>query len=147
VAIHFHSQEIPFILREKNKHKRWLKKCIATHGKTPGSLNFIFTSKAFLRRLNREYLHHDYYTDVITFDDTEEEVLSGDVFISVEQVNENALEYGVAAGEELRRVLIHGILHLAGFDDTTLLQREKMREMENEALLLWGKEEQDDPGI
>ena len=91
--------------------------------------------------MNREYLNHNYFTDVITFDYTEGNVISGDVFISVEQVKENASFYKVLLEVELRRVMIHGVLHLMGFNDATEAGKETMREMENEALNLWSKEE------
>ena len=140
MAIRFHNEDIPFDLKEKNRHKRWLLRCIGRHGKAAGSLNFIFTSNALILAMNRDYLNHNDYTDVITFDYSEEEMLSGDIFISVEQVKINAKEYRVSIEEELRRIMIHGVLHLAGFKDSTTVQQEAMREMENEALHLWLKE-------
>ena len=87
--------------------------------------------------MNREYLNHNYHTDVITFDYTDEDIISGDVFISVEQVKKNAHFYRVDAEEEIRRVMIHGVLHLMGYMDSSSEEKEIMREKENEALNLW----------
>ena len=87
--------------------------------------------------MNREYLNHNYFTDVITFDYTERGIISGDVFISVEQVIANAASYDTEPDEELRRVMVHGVLHLMGFRDGTEKEREEMRKLEDEALLLW----------
>lgn len=89
--------------------------------------------------MNRAYLNHNYFTDVITFDYSGEGILSGDIYISVEQVFLNADDYGSEASEELRRVMIHGILHLAGYGDSTVEERKKMRKLENEALNLWSR--------
>ncbi len=89
--------------------------------------------------MNKEYLNHNYFTDVITFDYTEGDVVSGDVFISIDQVRENALVYGVPEEDELRRVMVHGILHLMGFNDASKEEKDTMRELENEALNLWLK--------
>ncbi len=89
--------------------------------------------------MNQDYLNHNYFTDVITFDYTQMGISSGDVFISVDQVNENAIQYGVEMEEELRRVMIHGVLHLLGFKDSSIEDKKTMREKENEALHLWLK--------
>ena len=89
--------------------------------------------------MNRKFLNHNYFTDVITFDYTEKRVTSGDVFISIDQVKSNAEKYGVDVDEELRRVMIHGVLHLVGFKDETEEEKKIMRKKENEALHLWLK--------
>ena len=89
--------------------------------------------------MNIEYLNRDYNTDVITFDYSKENVISGDVFINVELVRKNAAYYAVTENEEIRRVMIHGILHMAGYDDSTKEEKEVMKQMENEALNLWMK--------
>lgn len=91
--------------------------------------------------MNREYLNHDYDTDVITFDYTEGDTVSGDVFISVEQVRINARKYEQEFDKELRRVMVHGVLHLIGFGDAEQDEKKLMRKMENDALHLWLKEE------
>jgi probable rRNA maturation factor len=139
VAISFHNEGISFRLKEKNKHKRWIGNAIALHQKRTGQIAYIFTSNEQLLLMNREYLNHNYFTDVITFDYSTEEILSGDIYISVEQVFLNADDYGSKALDELRRVMIHGVLHLAGYRDSTGEERRKMRKLENEALNLWLK--------
>lgn len=139
MGIGFHNKQTQFDLKQRARHRDWIKECIALHGKDTGAINFIFTSNPHLLQLNRTYLNHNYFTDVITFDYSKGRKISGDVFISVEQVNRNAIEYRVAQDEELRRVMIHGVLHLIGFDDTTEAQKEDMRKMENDALHLWSK--------
>ncbi len=90
--------------------------------------------------MNREHLNHNHNTDVITFDYTEGNIISGDIFISIEEVRENAGIYKSPFEDELRRVMIHGVLHMMGFNDARTREREEMREMENEALNLWLKE-------
>ena len=139
MAILFHNQEIEFNLKNKNLHKSWIKSCIAAYSRIPGSISFIFTSNASLREMNREYLNHDYFTDVITFDYSEGKVISGDIFISIDQVKINSGVYNELFEEELNRVMIHGVLHLIGFDDATDVEKAQMRKLENDALHLWLK--------
>jgi len=139
VAISFHNEGIPFKLKLKNRHKEWIRSVIVSHHKVPGNLTFIFTSNEQLKLMNQEYLNHNYFTDVITFDYTDGNVTSGDVFISLEQVIENAEFYGVATDEELRRVMIHGVLHLIGYRDASFKEKNIMQKKENEALHLWLK--------
>ena len=141
MAISFHSEEIKFNLLQKTRHIEWILACIGTHQKETGTLTFIFTSNAHLLRINKEFLNHNYFTDVITFDYTEKDIISGDIFISIEQVRENASFFNVLEADELRRVMIHGVLHLIGFNDTLDEEREAMRELENEALHLWLRKE------
>jgi rRNA maturation RNase YbeY len=140
VAITFHQQGIPFQLKEKNKHKAWLRRFVETHGKRTGDIAFIFTSNELLLQMNREYLNHNYFTDVITFDYTDESGVSGDVFISVDQVRINAGQFGTRESGELRRVMVHGVLHLLGFRDESDEEKRRMRILEEEALHLWSKE-------
>ena len=137
MAVTFHNDGITFQLKERNRHKRWISGSVRAKEKTPGEITIIFTSNERLRLMNREYLNHNYFTDVITFDYTERGIISGDIFISVEQVIANAASHGTKPEEELRRVMIHGVLHLMGFRDSTDKEREEMRKLEDEALLLW----------
>lgn len=137
MAISFHNDGITFHLKEKNRHKNWIRKVVQTHQKIPGNLTFIFTSNEHLRLMNREYLNHDYFTDVITFDYTDKDLIAGDIFISVDQVNINAGEYESMPDEELRRVMIHGVMHLLGYGDSNKKEQEEMRNLEREALILW----------
>lgn len=139
MAVRFHSLQIKFNLKSKNLHKSWIKSCIEAQGRRRGDINFIFTSNLSLREMNREYLNHDYFTDVITFDYSEGDLISGDVFISIDQVRINAGIYEAEIDEELRRVMIHGVLHLLGFEDSTEGEKAQMRKMENDALHLWLK--------
>jgi probable rRNA maturation factor len=98
--------------------------------KVKGDISIIFCSDSFLLNMNMEYLQHDYYTDIITFDYSEESVVSGDLFISIDRVKENAAEYGISFRMELYRVIFHGLLHLAGYGDKTKEEIEMMREKE-----------------
>ena len=141
MAIQFHSLQIKFDLKNKNLHKSWIKKCIDSYARIPGAISCIFTSNPTLREMNRDYLNHDYFTDVITFDYSEGDLVSGDVFISIDQVQINAGFYNERFDEELKRVMIHGVLHLIGFGDKTEQEKDRMRKMENDALHLWLKGE------
>ena len=137
MAVFFHSEDIRFVFSQKLKHKQWIKRVIQRHKHTPGNLNFIFTSKDYLLKINQEYLNHTHHTDVITFDYSTEGVISGDIFIGIEQVRRNSELLKVSFQEELRRVIIHGVLHLIDFDDKDEAGRKIMREKEEEALTLW----------
>ena len=139
MSVSFHTEAIQFDLEQKIRHKGWIKNCIKTHKKLPGNISFIFTSNEHLKLMNNDYLNHNYFTDVITFDYSEEDFVSGDVFISVDQVKENARFYKEEPGHELRRVMIHGVLHLLGFRDSDADEKKIMHELENEALHLWLK--------
>jgi rRNA maturation RNase YbeY len=147
VLIQFHNADTSFRLRRLRAHRRWIEGCIERYGKQAGAINFIFTSNPYLREINREYLNHNYFTDVITFDYSDGHLLSGDVFISLEKVKENARNFGQSMPQELRRVMIHGVLHLAGYKDASEDEKEVMRNMENEALHLWLKREEISDGI
>lgn len=138
-AITFQNEDIPFNLPEKTKIRNWIKKIILQTGPLKTfQINFIFCSDQFLHNLNKTYLKHDTFTDIITFDYSESDlILESDVFISVERVKENSTKYNADFLTELRRVMIHGILHLLGYTDKTKDQREKMREKENECLNLY----------
>jgi rRNA maturation RNase YbeY len=133
--IRFFSEKITFSLQNPGKISAWIKKCIQALDKEPANLNYIFTSDDNLLNINKLYLNHDYYTDIITFDNSGNiKEIEGDIFISAERVKENANQYGVSFEEELARVMIHGILHLAGYDDKTKEEKALMRQMENKFL-------------
>ena len=117
----------------------WVKAVAASYGKKVGEIAYIFVDDEEILRVNREYLQHDYYTDIITFDYTEGDTISGDLFISLDTVRSNAAELGVPYGQELRRVIIHGILHLCGINDKGPGEREIMEAAENKALEAWKK--------
>lgn len=114
----------------------WIKAVAATYGKKVGEIAYIFCDDEKILEVNRQYLQHDYYTDIITFDYTEDNVISGDLFISLDTVRSNSEEQGTTYEEELRRVIIHGILHLCGINDKGPGERELMEQAENKALSL-----------
>ena len=112
----------------------WLESVISGYSFQKGAISFIFCMDDYLLEINRKYLNHDYYTDVITFDYTEDSVLSGDIFISLDTVQSNSSEYQTTYEEELYRVMVHGILHLMGFKDKTHEEEIQMRSREDRAL-------------
>lgn len=134
--IQFHT-EIEFKLKNQDRYSSWIEISILTMKKEVGKLNYIFCDDAYLLKINQDYLNHDTYTDIISFDYSEENKLSGDIFISVERVKENAKSFQVDFNEELRRVLIHGILHFNGLKDKTIAEKEKMREQEDAFIALF----------
>ena len=120
----------------KRKTSAWIKSVAALHGKTVGDIAYIFCSDEKILDVNRMYLQHDYYTDIITFDYSEDDMISGDLFISLDTVRTNAEKFTVAYDSELYRVIIHGVLHLCGIDDKAPGARAVMERYENEALQL-----------
>ena len=110
----------------------WIRETITSEGFRSGEISFIFCGDNYLHQINKEYLRHDTYTDIITFDNSDEEgTISGDIFISVERVEENALGFQVSSTDELHRVIIHGILHLCGYLDKKPADKKQMTEKEN----------------
>ena len=128
--IYYHS-ECDFQLKDKQSITKWLKDAISTEDKELGEINYIFCDDQYLLKKNQEYLQHDTFTDIITFDYTEENRLSADIFISIERVKENAITFAVPFETELRRVIIHGVLHLMGYKDKSEEDAETMRSKEN----------------
>jgi len=131
----FHS-EIDFNLKNKSLYKKWIKNCILKQKMKVGAVNYIFCDDAYLLKINQAYLNHDTYTDIISFDYSENSILSGDIFISIESVRENAKKYSTSFQNELNRVLIHGILHFIGYKDKTQKEKEEMRKQEDYYLSL-----------
>jgi len=132
--IAFLTEDITFELKEKLKHKAWLKEAAKAEGFRIGELNYIFCSDVYLLDINQKYLGHDTLTDIVTFDNSEDpKMIEGDIFISIERVQENALKFDTAESE-LKRVMVHGLLHLAGYKDKDKAQKELMRNKENEHL-------------
>ena len=132
----FFSEEINFKQPHPLKTSKWIKSILQSEGYKIGALNYIFCSDDYLLEINRQYLQHDYYTDIITFDNSEDEgILEGDIYVSVDRVKENAQNLGIAFDLELRRVLIHGLLHLVGFEDSTEDLKVEMRAKEDACLL------------
>ena len=122
-SISFHNEGVNTKTPSKRLLKAWIKEFVSNHGKKVGELAFVFCSDEKILEVNQNFLQHDYYTDIITFDYSEGEVISGDIFISVERVLENAASHQVDYNTELLRVLSHGVLHLIGFQD----KEEKMK--------------------
>ena len=128
--------ETDFELPDEVDLETWVELIISNKGFEPGEINFIFCDDEYLHQLNVEFLQHDTLTDVISFDNSLGKLISGDIFISVERVRDNSLDYNVAFEEELHRVMIHGILHFLGFKDKNPEDEKVMRNEENNALLL-----------
>ena len=118
----------------KRKINNWIKSVASNYDKTIGEIAYIFCDDSKILEINKTYLQHDYYTDIITFDYCEGDVLNGDIFISLDTVSSNAKEFDVTFDEELHRILIHGILHLCGQTDKTPESRLEMTRKEDEAL-------------
>ena len=133
--INFFSEDIDFDLPDQSSTKNWIEQVIKDHHQIVGDINYIFCSDNYLHEINVSYLSHDTYTDIITFNQsTDDLVIEADIYISVERVRENAASLQVDFEQEIRRVLIHGILHLLGFDDHTKEDKQAMRAKEDECL-------------
>ena len=121
---------------KKREISRWIKAVAATHCRKVGEIGYMFVDDEKILEVNNEYLGHDYYTDIITFDYDENDVLNGDLVISLDTVRSNAELFKKSYEDELNRVIIHGILHLCGINDKGPGEREIMEEIENKALAL-----------
>ena len=137
MAIFYETLGISFPNIKRRETTHWIKRVVESNKKTLGDITYIFCSDDEILRINRMYLNHDYYTDIITFDYSEGDELSGDMFISLETVTTNLEEFKTKYEDELRRVMIHGILHLCGYDDETTTEKSDMRIKEDEALRLY----------
>jgi len=125
-----------FKLDNEQKIQDWISSCIGNYGSTAGELNYIFCNDDYLLKLNEEFLKHDTLTDIISFDYTLDKLISGDIFISIERVTENAQKFNQTFDNELNRVLIHGILHYLGFKDKLKEDKLKMSAEEDKCLKL-----------
>lgn len=134
--IGFYSEDVPFRLSDIRIKRQWLEKVIESEDKIAGEISYIFCSDDYLYKMNVQYLNHDTLTDVITFDYTEANKISGDIFISIPRVEENASDFGKTFADELNRVMVHGILHLCGYKDKTTKDEKIMRLKEDEKLEL-----------
>jgi probable rRNA maturation factor len=133
--IYFHTEDTDYQLLNVQKIKRWIRSIIESEGFKLKEINYVFCSDTYLHRINLEYLDHDTFTDIITFDNSEKEnEIEGDIFISVDRVKENANDFEIDFETELRRVLAHGILHLCGYHDETDEEETQMRTKENQYL-------------
>ena len=136
ITYHTEGTVMPSI--KKRETTAWVRAVAATYGKKVGDVSYIFCNDKRILEVNREFLQHDYYTDIITFDYTEGDVISGDVFISLDTVRSNSEQYATEYDEELHRTIIHGILHLCGINDKGPGEREIMEAAENRALAMLG---------
>jgi probable rRNA maturation factor len=135
----FHKQDISFRFLHKDLIIKWLNKSIRKEGKKTGPITFIFCSDNYLAKLNKQYLNHNTFTDIITFDYSVKDLVSGDIFISIDRVRENASVFNVSFQNELLRVMVHGVLHLCGYKDKSNAQEKLMRQKEDYYLSLWTK--------
>lgn len=126
---------------DEEKTSSWIKKVLDSEGKSLGELSYIFCDDEYLLDINQKFLNHDTYTDIISFDTSVGNIVAGDIFVSEERVKENAVTYNETFEEEMRRVIIHGVLHFCGYKDKTDAEREEMRSKENEKLTLFHVEQ------
>jgi len=134
--ISYSAEGVKFPNIKRRETTAWIRKVAATYGKKVGEIGYLFCDDEHILDVNNEYLGHDYYTDIITFDYCEDDVLNGDLVISLDTVRSNAEQFGKAYDEELHRVIIHGILHLCGLNDKGPGEREQMEAAEDKALKL-----------
>ncbi|MGC9343845.1 MAG: rRNA maturation RNase YbeY [Bacteroidales bacterium] len=135
MAIWFNIETKNFDLKNKRKLKSWVNTIISDYKFTTGSINYIFVERDSILEINKKYLQHSYFTDIITFDFTEQNYLiSADIYVCPEVVLENSKKYGTRFNEELKRVIIHGILHLVGYKDHTQEEKALMRKLEDAAI-------------
>ncbi|KIX20527.1 rRNA maturation factor [Flavobacterium sp. 316] len=133
--------ETDFVLENESLYEGWINKVIVSENKLLGELNYVFCDDDYLHKINVEYLNHDTLTDIISFDYTEGNIISGDVFVSIERVKDNATDFNVSFADELKRVMIHGILHYCGYKDKTSNEASIMRKKEEEKILLFHVEQ------
>lgn len=133
--------ETEFEITNEEQYENWISEVIESEDKTEGEINYIFCDDAYLLEKNIEFLNHDTLTDIISFDYTMGNLISGDIFISVERVKENAADFKVSFEEELRRVMAHGVLHYCGYKDKTEADEQLMREKEEEKMKLFHVEQ------
>ena len=134
--ISYFYEDTKFVFKGKQRNNRWLRLVAESEIRRLGDLSIIFCSDPYILDINLKYLQHDYFTDIITFDYCEGEKISGDLFISIDSVRENAVFYGTEFEDELNRVMVHGVLHLIGYDDHTKAEQKTMQEKENYYLSL-----------
>ena len=138
--INFYSEN-DFILNHEDVYKNWINRVISSEGKRLGEISYIFCDDDYLLDINQRFLDHDTYTDIISFDDSMGNLLNGDIYISTERVHENALEFNEDFETELKRVIIHGILHYCGYKDKSEEDAALMREKESEKIKLFHVEQ------
>jgi len=129
--VRYFFEDTDFVFKPKKINNLWLKTVAESEVRKLGQVNIIFCSDNYILDINQKYLQHDYFTDIITFDYCEDDILSGDLFISIDSVRENSIFYKTEFVDELNRVIVHGLLHLIGYDDHTDEDIKVMRSKEN----------------
>lgn len=140
MAVRYYSEDCSFLPSGRMKISAWVRETVASEGYRTGEVSFVFCSPEYHIGMNREYLGHDYHTDVITFDYSDlagRKIVSGDIFIDPRQVRSQAAEWGAPPAEELMRVMIHGVLHLCGHGDKSTAEQRKMRSLEDKYLSVY----------
>ena len=138
--INFFNQDAPaYTLQNKTLIKVWLEKIMKQFGRTQFEIAYIFSNDEYVLQINQQFLQHDFYTDIITFDYSTNEKIESEIYISIDRVKENAKELNTTFKKEICRVIVHGVLHLCGLKDKTKAQQNEMRAAENNALLLFEK--------
>lgn len=137
-TINFFQEEVSFTLKHKQKIRAWIHQVVQGHSQQIEALNYIYCSDNYLLEVNKQYLEHDYYTDIITFDNREDtqSPIDSDIFISIDRVRDNSEQLHITFQQELHRVMIHGVLHLLGKQDKTDAQKREMRKSEEASLSL-----------
>ncbi len=135
--IQYYNESSDTLPLDERRVSAWIQRTAARYGRQVGRINYLFCTDERILEVNRQFLQHDYYTDIITFDYSEGDTVSGDLFISVDTVRSNAAQYGACFEDELHRVIIHGVLHLCGQDDKAPADRAEMTRKENLALEEW----------
>jgi rRNA maturation RNase YbeY len=136
-GIRYFSEQIRFSLPHPRKTRHWIKRVVGLEKATPGEINYVFCPDQYLLKINKQYLNHMSYTDIITFDNSVVPgVISADIYISIDRVRENAEKYQISFDEELHRVMVHGILHLLGYSDKTKRKKDRMTKKEDAYLSL-----------
>ena len=131
MSVTYFNEDVPFPKLKRRSTTNWIKETIRLEEKSIGDISFIFCSDDYLLEVNKKYLTHDYYTDIITFDYVEDGLISGDIFISTDRVKENAKLFSTSMENELNRVLVHGVLHLLGYKDKIKKDKTLMTFKEN----------------
>lgn len=131
MPIYFHKEDASIALKKIKVIKRWLEDVVSFYNKEMGVINVVFCSDDFLLKINKEYLNHNYLTDIITFNFCEKKEISGDLFISIDRVKDFSKTNKLTFVNELHRVIVHGVLHLCGFNDKSTKEKQKMRKLEN----------------
>lgn len=135
-SVYFFSEGIKYVIPKKKTIRDWIFSSIISENKSPGTINIIFCDDQYLHKINLDYLKHDYLTDIITFNNNDGDIISADIFISIDRAEENARKYKVKKISEIHRLIIHGILHLLGYDDKTPGEKQLMSEREDYYLSL-----------